>query len=94
MSRDVMTVDEDVSSPALLLSLARRAQRVLSSPAGSGAEERDPQELQVLLQQVAQLQNRFHSPRPTDLQRWLERVRQLVEDRRRLSPRPFSPPTR
>ena len=74
--------EDEIFSPKMLLSLARRTRQALNRPAAPGSQEPDPIELQALLQQVARLEHRLRFSPSTDLARWLERVRLLIEDRR------------
>lgn len=81
MTRSSIPLNDASTAPRILRSLALRAQKLLSEPAYNDPADLDPREFHALLQQVAQLERRFHSARPTELQRWLVRVREIVEER-------------
>lgn len=85
MIRHPSSVDDGNTAPRMLRRLAAHAQRILNDPAYNDPTESDPSELQALLHQIAHLERQFQSPHPTELQRWLSRVREMVEDRQALA---------
>jgi acyl-CoA reductase-like NAD-dependent aldehyde dehydrogenase len=77
-----MMTDEAGSAPRMLRSLAIRAHSLLNDPTYDHPTSHVRNEIHSVLQQIAHLERRFRSSSPNDIERWLSKVREMIEARR------------
>jgi hypothetical protein len=66
----------------MLRGLAIRAHQILNDPTYNHPTSQVRNEIQSVLQQIAHLERRFGTSPSNDIERWLWRVREMIEARR------------